>query len=84
MAFKLTKTQAKTLDSLIGAYGTAREALAEALDAIATDWEETIGDKSEKWQESEAGKEAQERADTIRAWFDELPEEPGFDLESLS
>ena len=85
MAIKLTKKQAANLDKLSEAFERAKMALSEALDEIASDWESEIADKSDKWQESEAGQAAQERVDLVRGWFDEMPGEgePAIDTESL-
>ena len=83
MAFKISKAHASQLDELVSAYEHARAALAEWLDELASEWEEEFNEKSEKWQEGEAGQAAQEHIDTVRSWFDELPEEPSIDVEAL-
>lgn len=85
MAIKLTKKQAAELQKAVDDFDTARTALADMLDSIASEWEEAISEKSERWLESEAGQTAQERAEMVRGWFDELPSEgePAIDVESL-
>lgn len=83
---KLTKAEKAELESLIAGYEQARAALGEKLDILAGDWEEILDEKSDTYRDSEAGQQAQERADQMRAWFDELPDEGefSFDLESVS
>jgi hypothetical protein len=86
MTFKLTKAQAKELDALAAAFEAAKIALYEKLDEIANDWESDFSDKSEKWQEGDAGSAVQERIDLIRSWADELPPEgePAVDSGSIA
>lgn len=85
MAIKLTKAQKTELDNLAADFESARMALSEKLDEIASDWESEWSEKSERWQEGEAGQAAQEKIDQLRAYIDELPPEGGpmIDTESL-
>jgi hypothetical protein len=84
---KLTKAEKAELDKLLGEYASAQSALCDRLDEICSEWEEAIGDKSEKWQEGKDGEgpgpEAQARLDTVRAVFEEIPETPVIDFDSL-
>jgi hypothetical protein len=84
-AFKLTKAEATALKKLVEDYETAADALRNRLDEIASDWESEHGEKSERWQEGEAGQAAQEKIELVRGWFDEMPgeETPAIDPEAL-
>lgn len=84
MAFKLTKSQQNELTVLVEAYETARGELATFLDEIASNWEQELEERSEKWMESERGQEAQERTEKIRGWHEELPDECVIDATELS
>lgn len=86
MAFKLTKAEAKELEQLSMDYEAARCALADRLDEIASEWETEWSEKSERWQEGEAGQLAQEKCEMVRSWHDEMPEEgtPIIDVDSLA
>lgn len=72
MATKLTAKEVKELDALSQAYELAKAALREKLDEIASNWESEWSEKSERWQEGEAGQAAQEKIDMLRAGMDEL------------
>lgn len=85
MAFKLSKKQADELNKLSIAFEEARSSLFSFLDETASEWEDEFSDKSERWQEGEAGQAAQEKIDLVRGWADEMPEEgtPSIDLSLL-
>jgi len=82
-AFKLSPKAGAELARAILDYDTAREALGEMLEDIATDWESALEDKSEKWRASDAGQEAQEATDNMRAASDAMPEMFDGDLGDL-
>lgn len=71
---KLTKAESAELQKLVDALDAAQSALTEWLSERQAEWESAIEDRSEKWRESEAGQEAQERLDTLTGWLDEIPE----------
>ena len=75
MAIKLTKKQAEELQQFAELFEQARAALAERLDKIASEWEAEFYDKSERWQEGEAGQAAREKIGMARSWFDKMPSE---------
>jgi hypothetical protein len=83
MAFKLNKQELTDLQALIDAYKNARSSLADRLDEIAADWESDFADKSEKWQEGEAGQIVLERIEMVRGWHDEFQSECDIDMEAL-
>lgn len=85
-AFKLTKKEAAELSELADAYSTARDALAERLDEIASKWEEALEERSDKWRESERGEEITALVEKVREWSDEMPDEgsPAVDVEEIS
>ena len=72
MAFKITKKEAAYLQKLADAYEFARDELSRAFDDLASEWENDHSEKSERWQESEAGQTAQGRIDLVRGWEDEI------------
>lgn len=72
MAFKLSKTEQAELRKLIDRVEDATGELAQWLDTLADEWRGEFDEKSEKWQEGEAGASVQERIDTIEAWRDQL------------
>jgi hypothetical protein len=84
MTAKLTKTERKELNILIADLDNARSALLDRLDEIANEWDDAISEKSDRWQESDAGSDATSRAETIRQWVDEVPETPAFDFDEVS
>jgi hypothetical protein len=79
---RLSVAEIQELKHLTQAYENARDALSEFLDDVVSRWEEEIETRSEKWRESEAGGEAQERLETITGWRDEIPE-AGIDVAQL-
>lgn len=86
MAIKLSKKEAADLNRLVTNYETAKTALKDALQNVLDKWVEEFDEKSEKWQESEVGQQAQERIDTLGSWNDEMPEEgePSIDTDQLT
>ena len=60
------------LEKLIATFDVAKEALATFLSDLHGEWETAFGEKSEKWQEGEAGQAARERIDTLAAWIDQI------------
>jgi len=83
---KLTDGQYQKLVRLAGEYETARAALSEAMSLIALGWEMDIGERSERWQESDAAEEAIGRAETLREYAEMLEDTDAnaFDWEVLS
>lgn len=86
MAIKLTKREAQQLTELDDAYQSAAFQLQDFLSELLSYWQEQFNDRSEKWQESEAGQEAAERISTVEGWLDEMPEEntPCVDADQIS
>lgn len=80
----LTKAERTELDKLLTDYDQARSALADKLEEIVNKWTDAASDRSESWQESEAGLNAHSRIDSLQAILDELPETPIIDFEELS
>lgn len=82
---KLSKTERKEIEALISALDEARAALSDKLSDLKAEWEEAFDERSERWQDSEAGEEAKERLDTLEGWVDEIEDLPpgGWDLDEL-
>lgn len=85
MAIKLTKKQAADLNALAEAYQLAAGNLRDRLDETPLIGRVKWADKSERWQDGEAGQTAQERIDLVRGWCDEIPGEgdPAVDTDQL-
>jgi hypothetical protein len=79
---QLSVAELHEFKNLAQAYETSREALSEFLDDIVGRWEGEIEERSEKWRESEAGGEAQERLEMVTGLRDEIPE-AGIDVAQL-
>lgn len=73
MAIKLTKKQHKELSEAIGAYENACSELSQMLTDILDEWQSEFDEKSEKWQESDAGQAAREKLELVQSWIDEMP-----------
>jgi hypothetical protein len=71
-AFTMTKAVSERLVACENAYCTARDTLEETARAIADEWQEVFEDRSESWQQSEAGVAAQERIQALSGLADEL------------
>jgi hypothetical protein len=83
MAFKLNKKEAARLQALADAYETAREELSQALEDLASEWESEFEEKSDRWKEGDAGREANERVEAVRGWCDEFPDSFDVDFTAL-
>ncbi len=81
---KLTKSERKELDELANAADNALCVLRHRIAELADQWGEDWNEKSEKWQESDAGQEAQERIDILQNYCDEWPENIVIDLDALA
>ena len=73
MAFKLTKRERAEGQKLFDAFDTAASELSQWLADLAEDWNGQFDEKSEKWQEGEAGEAARAKIDIIEAWIDAMP-----------
>lgn len=80
---KLAAAQRKELQSLFGSFDLARAAIYDKLDEIVSDFEAEHADASERWQESDAAQDAQERIDRLSEMRDAFEDAPEFDLEGL-
>ena len=92
MAFRLNKKQETEYNELRGilearmadvqsaveAFNTAREAFETFRDERASDFNDQIGEKSDKWQEGDAGQAAQEFA---QEWDEEICDEAEVEIE---
>lgn len=81
---KLTKDQAVELQKLLDAFDKARSDLSEWVDGLVAEWDDAINDRSEEWQDGEAGQAATERKDQLATLSDEIPESPMVDIAALS
>ena len=70
----LTKAQHRELDKLYTDMDTAVCALYDRLEEIVAEWTDEHSEKSERWQESDAGQDAQSRIDTLQGIVDERPD----------
>ena len=81
---RLSVAEIHKLENLAQAFDNAREDLREFLDDITGRWEDETGTRSERWLESEAGGEAQERLQTVIGWQSEISQaEIGIDVMQL-
>jgi hypothetical protein len=69
---RLSAAEIQTLKDLTQAHEDAREDLGEFLDNVVARFQDEIEERSEKWRESESGREAQDRLETIGGWRDDL------------
>lgn len=69
---KITKAQASHCRVLIENFEIARVALQEASQEILEDWHGQFVNKSEKWQESEAGQEVQSSIEALDEFVNKL------------
>jgi len=84
MAFcKLTKEQKGVLESLFNEFDMARDHLHSELNEIVNEWTEEMDEKSDRYKESEAGQQAQERIEAIEQMRDNFEECPEFDLNEV-
>ena len=81
---KLSKTQQKeyealrtTLEETLNAFIEARSAFMDFRDGIVEEFQGKIDDKSEKWQEGDAGQAA---ATFVQSWEEDPCEEIGEDI----
>lgn len=72
MTCKMTKAQQDTFSNLINNFNSARQDIENFLTELKDDWEDDLQNKSESYQESQAGQDAQERIDTLDGWMDEV------------
>lgn len=71
---KLTKAERSELGKLITDFGKSKDALSAFLTDLHARWEGKFEDKSEGWQDGDAGQAAQERIDAVQSWLDDLGE----------
>jgi predicted RNase H-like nuclease (RuvC/YqgF family) len=82
---KLAKAEAITLRILADALDTAKSELTDYLNEMQSDWEKEYDERSESWQNSEAGLAAQERRDTLQCLIDEVEQiDINVDIDALS
>jgi len=80
---RLSVAEIKKLEDLAQSLNNAREDLGEFLDDIVGRWEDEMAERSERWLESEAGGEAQERLQTVIEWREASQTEIGIDVMQL-
>lgn len=80
----LTKVERAELERLVDLFSGARSDIESYLTDLIDAWQEALDGRSEKWRESEAGAEAQERLETLQGWLEGLPEDDVPDFDSLS
>jgi DNA anti-recombination protein RmuC len=80
---KLTKAERSQLETLIAALDKARDELASHMREIADEWQSTFDEKSERWQEGDAGQAAQQRIETLTEMADDLTDSELPDLTTL-
>lgn len=78
---KLTKAERSELEKMIAAYDKARDELMARLREIADEWQGTFDEKSEGWQQGDAGQTAQDRITTLSEMADNIE---GADVPDLS
>jgi hypothetical protein len=83
MAIKLTAAQRKEIERLEGVITAARDELQAMLEEIAETWQSEWDEKSERWQEGEAGEAAQERINAVEEAAGEI-EGIEIDLSSIA
>lgn len=71
-AFKLTKKERADLSELASTLETARDNLQTFLADLHSDWQSTFDERSEKWQEGEAGQAASQWLEQMQEWIDKL------------
>ena len=72
MAFTFTKAEAKEFAKLESDFEVARDTLAEFVREKHSEWDDAFNEKSERWQEGEAGETARTKIDGISNYADEI------------
>lgn len=83
MAFKLNKAKQAELQALADAYQQAAEAYSQALADLVSEWEEEFDERSERWQESEAGQEVCDKLDRLQEAADNAAELETIDFDEF-
>lgn len=78
MAFKFSASERKDLAAFVAEFETARDRLGEWIEACATDARIEFEDRSEKWQESDAGQTASDWISMLEALAEEIE---GFEID---
>lgn len=81
---KMTTAEQKTLDSLVLSFNSARQDIENFLEELKGEWESSLEDKSESFQESQSGQDAQSRIDILGGWLDEVSNDFDPDLSEVS
>lgn len=80
---KLTKAQKASLTTLSAQFQAAKDELVTGLQNIRDEWQEAFDQKSEKWQESDAGTKVSEKVSALEEMIGELDGIELPDLDSL-
>ena len=78
MAFKFSASERKDLAAFVAEFETARDRLGEWVEARVTDARIEFEDRSEKWQESDAGQTASDWIEMLEALAEEIE---GFEVD---
>ena len=73
----------KELTSMVEAFDKAKDDLLLALRELKESWDEQYGEKTEKWQEGEAGQKASDRISNLDGIIDALDTIEAPDLSEL-
>lgn len=81
---KMTQADQKTLDNLVSKFNDARFDIVNFLEELKGEWESALEDKSDDFQESQPGQDAQSRISILEGWLDEVANDFELDISEVS